>query len=814
MAYVNLNYDSVVRIEKLWTDFKATAISAKALSVQYEEDANAYFIFAIDNDICYTCTIYKGSVPDPGSYAQATNNADKTDWTTNYQSSANAKTNESVSVSGTPTVNIGTSGSLALDSTLSGLSGKFGALGQHTMSGSTSVVIASDQGAIPITGSVGSIIVGYDGIYNRNILTDSTGILLANIASSSVINNGVITTTQNVAVNCQYAATLKFIISNTGVSAWTGTLVFESTVDNTTWLALSVINLATGLAVTSTTGNGSFAIVNNGYVSVRVRGNTVTANSATIVIDQIIGTQPVTVSGTASVAVVSALPTGANTIGAVTISGTPTVTVGSALPTGANTIGSVTISGTPTVTVGSALPTGANTIGAVTQSGTWTNRLTDGTNTAAIKAASSGAVATDTSLVVQVSPNQVAIPVSVGAGDVFATGSITNTQSVSIVSKGTSTVAISLTGTWTGTVIFEKTVDSTNWVTAYVALPSTGNIVTSTTTNGVFEWGSGGYQGFRVRGNTVATGTLTVSMNAGIGTSDIAISSPLPTGTNTIGAITHASIGVENATQPGSITLVGGSDSGNIARAIATDTSGRILVGSASSVSALSGFVYGSIGVTTTTATPLVAATYVEQTTGAQRRLVSTSTNDAAAGTGARTVVIVYYTSTGAGPNTTTVTLNGTTAVNTTPTDICFIERMYVATSGSTGSNVGTINLFTTPTSGGSVFAVISPTINTTQFCHHYISSSYSSYITGITCSGGSNNPASFYLKSFAIGTVFGTQITEFIRPVQSNQSLGFTLRTYGTPIKVVGPARLVMYGSSDVAATATFYGSFDYYDQ
>lgn len=45
-----------------------------------------------------------------------------------------------------------------------------------------------------------------------------------------------------------------------------------------------------------------------------------------------------------------------------------------------------------------------NTI-AATQSGTWTSRITDGTNTAAVKAASTAAVAADPALVVAISPN-------------------------------------------------------------------------------------------------------------------------------------------------------------------------------------------------------------------------------------------------------------------------------------------------------------------------------------------------------------------------------------------------------------------------
>lgn len=59
-----------------------------------------------------------------------------------------------ITVAGTVTANVGTTGGLALDSTVSSLSSKFGSLGQKTMSGSAPVVIASDQSAIPVTGTV------------------------------------------------------------------------------------------------------------------------------------------------------------------------------------------------------------------------------------------------------------------------------------------------------------------------------------------------------------------------------------------------------------------------------------------------------------------------------------------------------------------------------------------------------------------------------------------------------------------------------------------------------------------------------------
>lgn len=101
-------------------------------------------------------------------------------------------------VSGTVTSNIGTSGSLALDASVTSLSAKFGSLGQKTMAGSAPVTIASDQGAIATTstatvtgnvtvvgaaaaGSAASgnpvLVAGVDGSANaRRILTTTTGL--------------------------------------------------------------------------------------------------------------------------------------------------------------------------------------------------------------------------------------------------------------------------------------------------------------------------------------------------------------------------------------------------------------------------------------------------------------------------------------------------------------------------------------------------------------------------------------------------------------------------------------------------------------
>src|SRR5579885_2771584 len=91
------------------------------------------------------------------------------------------------------------------------------------------------------------------------------------------------------------------------------------------------------------------------------------------------------------------------------------------------------------------------------------------------------------------------------------------------------------------------------------------------------------------------------------------------------------------------------------------------------------------------TNTPVIASTYVEQSTNAQRSFKSASTSDTSAGTGARTLLLTYYDQTLAGPYTETITLNGTTAVNTVNTNICYVESILVDSAGSGSVNAGVI---------------------------------------------------------------------------------------------------------------------------
>jgi hypothetical protein len=143
--------------------------------------------------------------------------------------------------------------------------------------------------------------------------------------------------------------------------------------------------------------------------------------------------------------------------------------------------------------------------------------------------------------------------------------------------------------------------------------------------------------------------------------------------------------------------------------------------------------VIAYVATAATTLQSVRATTYTEQTTNAQRSIVSSSANDAAAGTGTRQVTITYLDASGNGPYTETVTLNGTTAVNTTNTNICYIEKMDSTSVGSNGSNVGIISLKSTTAGGGTTIGTIAVGDILTFWGHHYVPVNKTANITGLS---------------------------------------------------------------------------------
>ncbi len=94
-----------------------------------------------------------------------------------------------------------------------------------------------------------------------------------------------------------------------------------------------------------------------------------------------------------------------------------------------------------------------------------------------------------------------------------AMGSTSNAQSVTGL-EGKNTAGIQITGTWTGTLAFEGTADSTNWFVVN-AVPFAGSTPTTTTTaNGQWQSDISGLVGFRVRCSVTGTSTAVVNIRA------------------------------------------------------------------------------------------------------------------------------------------------------------------------------------------------------------------------------------------------------------------------------------------------------------
>ena len=141
---------------------------------------------------------------------------------------------------------------------------------------------------------------------------------------------------------------------------------------------------------------------------------------------------------------------------------------------------------------------------------------------------------------------------------------------------------------------------------------------------------------------------------------------------------------------------VAGVDNSNLVHTLKVDSSGSLqVVVSNFPASATTGLSHGRVVGSSGVQAAIRATTYTEQATNFTGSIKSSSASDASAGTGARQVTIYYVDSTGATAGTEVVTLNGTTAVNLATTTKCFIEKMIVTSVGSNGSNVGTITLFT-----------------------------------------------------------------------------------------------------------------------
>lgn len=82
--------------------------------------------------------------------------------------------------------------------------------------------------------------------------------------------------------------------------------------------------------------------------------------------------------------------------------------------------------------------------------------------------------------------------------------------------KGT-TVGVQITGTWTGTIAFQGSIDGVTWVAVSMTPIPTAAAVTSTSANGTWTGTFSGLVFFQAISTAWTTGTATVSINTTTG---------------------------------------------------------------------------------------------------------------------------------------------------------------------------------------------------------------------------------------------------------------------------------------------------------
>lgn len=346
--------------------------------------------------------------------------------------------------------------------------------------------------------------LGADG-FLHGLSTDNSGVLNVNATFSGTVNpgfvsdrttSGSITNTQNFPISTLGAASVVFNITGT----WTGTIVFEGQMpapDNS-WVSATVFPvLIGGASVTQSTGNGQWQIPVGGLQAFRVRGNTVSSGTAIANLEASAGAMLLQVAQLSAANLNATVAQG--TAGSIGQSWFTKVTDGSnVLGSAAHPFVTQDVSdGTPSATA----PLTAMEVGGVDNTGKLRALSTDASGNLNVNATFSGTV----------NPGFVA--------DRTNTGSITNTQNFTISAQGAATVVFNITGTWTGTIVFEASLPDGSFqpMPSYPRFPSGGAAVTQTTGNGQWIVPVGGLPQIRVRGNTVASGTAVVSLEAGSG---------------------------------------------------------------------------------------------------------------------------------------------------------------------------------------------------------------------------------------------------------------------------------------------------------
>lgn len=417
-------------------------------------------------------------------------------------------------ISGTVTSNIGTTNGLALDSTLTAGSAKSilrsGTKGTSTPSDITSASVDANTQALHVALTGSSTVTANIGTTN-GLALDTT---LTGGTQRTKITDG----TNNVALSST---------NPTGSEQGLITRNIPSGTQTVSGTVTSNIGTTNGLALDTTlTGGTAKSIIRSG-----AKGISTSADITSVAVDA--NTQALHVALTGSSTVTSNIGTtnglaldttltggSAKSIIRSGAKGTSTSADVTSVAVDANTQAlHVSLTGSSTVTANIGTTNGLALDSTLTN-GNLKAKVTDGTNNITVKPASTAAVATDTALVVAISPNN---PLTIGVADTVAIGTLNALNAaVSVSLAGNNSAGTQIdAGTLIGTIVPELSFDGgTTWVSTFFDDPSTGskssNIVYSsanTVTSRTIITG-GGASNVRIRVSAYTSGATTCDVRS------------------------------------------------------------------------------------------------------------------------------------------------------------------------------------------------------------------------------------------------------------------------------------------------------------
>ncbi len=120
------------------------------------------------------------------------------------------------------------------------------------------------------------------------------------------------------------------------------------------------------------------------------------------------------------------------------------------------------------------------------------------------------------------------------ASDQFTSGSIAATNgTVTLSTNGYSTVGLSVTGTWSGSLTIRASVDfsyaaSPTWITTTAVPVSSGLPLTAITTTGLYQINCGGFSAIQVFGTSIVSGTANIALLGSAGISTVMADNTMP----------------------------------------------------------------------------------------------------------------------------------------------------------------------------------------------------------------------------------------------------------------------------------------------